>query len=391
MKFAHIADVHIGAWRDPKLNEVTTKAFEKAIDMSIEENVDFVIIAGDLFNTPLPAIDKLKSVVIKLKELKDKKIPVYGIPGSHDFSPSGKTMIDVLESAGLFTNVCKGEIVDGKLKLKFTEDKTGVKLTGMIGKKGMLDKKYYENLDLSISEEPGKKIFIFHTMVTELKPKHLEKMDSQEVTFLPNNFDYYAGGHPHIVKEGRFENRLMVYPGPIFPNSFSELEKLHNGGFYIIEDFNPRFVPIKFFDTIHLNIDADHKTPEEVENLIRIEDVKGKIITIRISGTLESGKKSDIDFNKIFSDMYQRGAYFIMKNTVKLNTKEFEEVKVDLGAEDIEDKIIKEHLGKMNVPGMDEEKTIKELIKILSNPKLEGEKVADFQTRILNELSTITK
>ena len=141
MRFAHIADCHIGSWREPKLNNISTDAFIKAIDISKEKDVDFIIIAGDLFNTPLPAIDKLKTVVQKLRELKEKNIPVYGIPGSHDFSPSGKTMIDVLESAGLFTNVCKGSINEnGKLTLKYTQDpKTKILLTGIIGKKGMKD------------------------------------------------------------------------------------------------------------------------------------------------------------------------------------------------------------------------------------------------------------
>jgi len=60
MRFAHLADCHIGSWRDPKLREVSTKAFIKAIDLSIEKNVDFIIIAGDLFNTSLPSVERLK-------------------------------------------------------------------------------------------------------------------------------------------------------------------------------------------------------------------------------------------------------------------------------------------------------------------------------------------
>ena len=136
MKFAHLADCHIGSWRDPKLRDISTKAFTKAIDTCIENIVDFILISGDLFNTYLPSIDRLKSAVIKLKQLKDKNIPVYIIAGSHDFSPSGRTMLDVLESAGLLKNVVKGEVIDNKLKLNFTIDKkTNTKIAGMLGKK----------------------------------------------------------------------------------------------------------------------------------------------------------------------------------------------------------------------------------------------------------------
>ena len=146
MKFAHMADCHIGSWRDPKLKDMSTLAFGKAIKKCIEENVDFILISGDLFNTSLPRLDNLKTVVSIFKKLKDKDIPVYIIPGSHDYSPSGKTMLDVLEEAGLFINVVKGEDVDGKIKLNFTiDEKTGAKITGMLGKRYSLEKEYYKN------------------------------------------------------------------------------------------------------------------------------------------------------------------------------------------------------------------------------------------------------
>ena len=51
------------------------KAFSKAISESIKEKVDFVIIAGDLFNTSLHSIDSLKLAVMEFKRLKDNKIP----------------------------------------------------------------------------------------------------------------------------------------------------------------------------------------------------------------------------------------------------------------------------------------------------------------------------
>ena len=206
MKFSHIADCHIGAWRDPKLKELNIKAFFEAIAISLKEKVDFILISGDLFNTSLPGIDKLKDVVKILKNLQNKEIPVYLIPGSHDFSPSGKTMLDVLEEAGLCINVVKGKVDENKkLNLQFTVDKkTGAKITGMLGKRGMLERSFYEELNREpLEKEPGFKIFMFHTALTELKPKKLEMMESAPISLLPKNFDYYAGGHVHIVEKSR--------------------------------------------------------------------------------------------------------------------------------------------------------------------------------------------
>ena len=237
MKFAHLADCHIGSWRDPKLKDISTVAFQKAIDKCMEENVDFILISGDLFNTSLPRIDNLKTVVGTFKQLKEKNIQVYIIPGSHDYSPSGKTMLDVLENAGLFINVVKGEEIDGKLKLNFTIDKkTGTKITGMLGKRYSLEKEYYKNLILdNLENEDGYKIFMFHSGIDELKPEDMQNIITQPLSLLPKNFNYYAGGHVHIVKDTKIEGYgTIAYPGPLFPNSFSELEKLETGGFYII-------------------------------------------------------------------------------------------------------------------------------------------------------------
>ena len=143
MKFAHLADLHLGAYKELKMRALSEKAFALAINKILEEKVDFVVISGDLFNTSLPSVDNLKDATLKLKLLKDNNIPIYIIAGSHDFSPSGKTMLDVLENAGLVTNVSKGEFVNEKLRLKIFEDiKTKVKLCGIIGKKGMLDSSY---------------------------------------------------------------------------------------------------------------------------------------------------------------------------------------------------------------------------------------------------------
>src|SRR3989344_1576048 len=186
MRYAHLSDLHIGSWRDERMRNVSVSVFLKAMEMCVAEKVDFILFAGDLFNTALPAIEALAIVASKLRELKEMGIPVYIIPGSHDFSMSGKTMLDVLENAGLVVNVCKGEVVDKKLRLRFTSDvRTGARITGIIGKKGMLDRLFYEDLDRErLEREQGYKIFMFHTALAELRPTHLERMDAPPVSLL---------------------------------------------------------------------------------------------------------------------------------------------------------------------------------------------------------------
>ena len=400
MKFAHMADCHIGSWRDPKLKDASTYAFIKAVDKCIKEKVDFILIAGDLFNTSFPRLDNLKSVVSKFKQLKDLDIPVYIVPGSHDYSPSGKTILDVLEEAGLFINVFKGTVEDGKLKLKFTVDKkTGAKIAGMLGKRGTLERLYYEKLILdNLENEGGYKIFIFHSGIDELKPKEMENIISQPLSLLPRGFDYYAGGHVHIVDDNQIEGYgLIAYPGPLFPNNFAELEKLERGGFYIVENNSPRWEPIQIYNVENLDVKCDHETPEQIKNKIlnyfKNKELNNTIVLIRLHGVLESGKPSDIDFKEIFAKIYERSAYFVMKSSHAVVSKEFEEIKSDAkNIEDVESFLIKEHLGQIQLENLTKEKEenlIKNLMEVLSREKQEGETVPDFEKIIKEEVGKI--
>ena len=196
MKFAHLADCHVGGWNEPRLKQLGIDSFKLAIENCLKENVGFVLISGDLFNTALPGIEIVKDVAYELRRLKDNDIECYVVPGSHDFSPSGKTMLDVLEKSGLLYNVFK--IQDGKLLI--TEDKTGAKITGVLGLAGGLDKNVYKQLDFSDVENcKGYKIFMLHTTIDEFKPNGMDNIKGEELSSLPRNFDYYAAGHVHYL------------------------------------------------------------------------------------------------------------------------------------------------------------------------------------------------
>lgn len=410
--YAHLADLHLGSWRDQKMRDLSTKAFLTAVNQCIEKQVNFILFAGDLFNTSLPALDILKIVTKKLKELKDKNIPSYTIAGSHDFSPSGKTMIDVLENAGLLTNVCKGTVKEetNQLHLNFTVDqKTGAKITGILGRKGQLERSYYESLHTeNLEQEEGYKIFMFHTTVSELKPKHLEKIESQPASFLPKGFNYYAGGHiHHPTKIELPDYGTLTYPGALFPNNFAEVERYSHGGYYVVsvkedsvKDEKMQHIewrPLQIIKHQSLVLDCHRKSPEtatlEILNHFQNQDLTNTILTLRLTGTLENGKITDINFKEIFHKLYEQGTYFIMKNTAKLNTEEFSEIKITQAApEEIEEKVIKEHLQQIQL--FDEETELqltKSLLTTLNTSKKEGETVTDFNKRIVSDIDKLLK
>src|SRR3989338_1127852 len=391
MKFAHLSDIHIGGWREEQLKQLNLQSFKLAIDKCIQNRVAFILISGDLFDTALPPIEFIREVSEKLKEAKEQNIDIYVIPGSHDFSPSNKTMIDVLEKTGLIDNVCKFE----NDTLKFTHDKTGAKITGLFGKRGGLEKFDYERLNkIPLEKESGFKIFMFHTLLNELKPKDLELVEGCSIKDLPKNFNYYAGGHHHFVYAKEFKDYgLITYPGALFPNNFKEVEKFKHGGFYILDYSNGNltheWIDVKIKNVLSFHIDVNKNSLNQIEKeleKIESENIEDKIITIRISGTLENGKISDIKLRELTERLMEKGAYCVLKNTAKLTTKEFEELNIDSGnVDDIEDKIINEHKGQIKIP-LDEEKTTHSLMRLLAQEKIEGEKTFEFEQKLVKSV-----
>ncbi|MFL5627104.1 MAG: exonuclease SbcCD subunit D [Ktedonobacteraceae bacterium] len=86
--FIHIADTHLGYEQygvRERFNDFS-RAFWDIVDEAIKRPVDFVIIAGDLFNKRAIDAQTLIHAIEGLKKLKDRHIPVVAIEGNHDRS-----------------------------------------------------------------------------------------------------------------------------------------------------------------------------------------------------------------------------------------------------------------------------------------------------------------
>ena len=101
-RFAHLTDCHLGAWRNPVLRQMNLKAFQRAIEISIQKKVDFILITGDFFDVNIPDLSIVKKAVDILQNAKQSGIEIYMIYGSHDFNASSTSIIDILHSTGLF-------------------------------------------------------------------------------------------------------------------------------------------------------------------------------------------------------------------------------------------------------------------------------------------------
>lgn len=89
LKFLHLADIHLG--NNQYQNDDRMRDFFYALHgvirrHAIGEGVDFVVVAGDLFDRRNIEPRVLTQATLIFKELKDAGIPVYAIEGNHDRS-----------------------------------------------------------------------------------------------------------------------------------------------------------------------------------------------------------------------------------------------------------------------------------------------------------------
>ena len=300
VKFAHLADCHLGGWRQEELQNLNFRTFQAIVARSIQERVEFMLISGDLFDSAYPAIEILKETFSEFKKLHDAKIPVYLIAGSHDFSASGKTFLDVLEKAGFCKNVENSEVQeDGRIKLTphFHGD---IAIFGYPGRKsGMeiedLRKVYFDSVYPFT-------IFMIHTTIKDVVGTI--PIDSLEKSGLPLA-NYYAMGHIHQIFEAREANSHYVYPGPTFPNNFQELTDLKCGSFQLVEIENGSTksqnikIPLKEVAYLEINLDSGLTATDRIISELDKLNLRDKIALLKLKGTLLEGKSGDIRFNEI--------------------------------------------------------------------------------------------
>lgn len=379
MKFAHLGDCHLGGWRQPELKELNFQCFQYAIDECLSEKVDLVLIAGDLFDSAYPPIDTLKETFYEFKKLKDAGIPVFLIAGSHDYSAAGKTFLDVLERAGFCKNVSIFEERNDKIVLQPTLYKNFA-IYGYPGKKSSLE--VDEIARIKLQESPGLfQILMLHTAIRDavgtLPIKAVEHRNLPKV-------DYIALAHLHI----NYQKENTTYSGPIFPNNISELEELKGGSFYIVDNRAIKKREIKLKEVLVFNLEIKNAldATESILASLKKENVRNKIVILKLYGILETGKSADIDFVKIENYLKSEKAYVLLKSTTKLHMAEAD-VKIEaINSVQLETEIIKkfEETNKSKFNPM-----IPSLLKSLQVEKIEDEKLLTFEDRLISEAKKV--
>ncbi len=377
-----MADCHLGAFgRNPELREYNLKAFEEAVDICIEREVDFIIIAGDLFHNPHPDMDVVNRAVKAMIEARGRGIRIYAVYGSHDFNISKASLIDVLESAQVFKKVVQYLHDEGKLS--HVKDPTGISIAGMSGRKNRMDASYYESIDFQ--EPDGDAIFVFHTPLSEMKPADIHESETVPMSLLPDGYKYYAGGHVHRLLEHVKDGAPVTYPGATFGSSYTDLEREEHRGFFIVDDWNPVYIELDSFGIKREDVDATGMSTRELEEKLSAlysGKISEEIFLLKVHGELTEGVPEDIDFNEVKQKLEKAGAKTVFVNRRQLSGKNLERIKVrEESTEKVEESLLEEY----GTPEGVDISFAGQLLSILKTEQADGETKDDYEGRLWSD------
>jgi len=348
IRFAHMGDVHLGAFRDPVLRELNLQAFLRCLDVARGEGASFLVIAGDLFDTNLPDMGVVERAAAGLRGLQDAGVAIYAFYGSHDRSPTERGIVDVLASAGLFHNVGvqglegegegegAGEGAGVAQPSVTVHAPTGTALAAVGGRRLGLESKVLEAMDTGALARHVQgaplAVFGYHGAVEGMLPPELAMLEAIPSSKLPGGFHYYALGHIHAHKVKRFSGgALAVYPGPTFGAGFTDLFDEGPKGIVVV-DAGPdgrceaRHVQVEVapIDRVDVGVDgmAAADARAKVDAAVEGKDVQGHVVLLRVRGALSSGRPAELELHAVRQAMLDRGAMAVFLNRAGLTEAE---------------------------------------------------------------------
>jgi DNA repair exonuclease SbcCD nuclease subunit len=283
-----------------------SRAFEEVVNKAVELKPEFMIIAGDLFEEPRPSNQTLATTIRDLKKLRDNGIKVLAVDGSHDSAPNiiTGTILTPLDKAGLLYYL---PIHDGAcwrdedcyiygIPNYRTRSKVVEKLPEFFTKHKPTPAKNLFN------------VFVFHGALDDPKLKPYGVEAELNPDDLPDNFDYYAGGHIHRACKMNFKSGLIAYSGCLETTTYEETGG--DKGFYYVKVDGHKGVDVErvkltssrpFLVVTH---DFSGKLPskitEEAVGLIKASDTQDALLVMILEGVLPSeARRADVNLAKI--------------------------------------------------------------------------------------------
>ncbi|ECR4262928.1 exonuclease SbcCD subunit D [Listeria monocytogenes] len=215
IQFLHMADLHldspfIGLSTLPQplfsaIQESTFQSLERITTVAIKEAVDFVLIAGDIYDSEGQSVRAQARFSKEMKRLEVANIPVFMIHGNHDFIEKHKEKLTLPSNVHVFSE--QVEVMSHKTATGVSVNIYGFSYNERHIRSSRVDKyKIQGNADFHIALLHGSEVSSSeeHDVYAPFRVQEISK----------KGFDYWALGHIH-KRQLLAESPSIYYPGNI--------------------------------------------------------------------------------------------------------------------------------------------------------------------------------
>ena len=212
IKFIHVADIHLdsslrglksyeGAPVD-SIRGATRQAFKNIVELAISENVNFVLIAGDLYDGDWKDYHTGLFFASEMTKLREANIKVYIVSGNHDAASQISRQLRMPDNVKVFSS---------KKPETITIDDLDIAIHGQSFAKQAIT----EDLSAAYPDTiPGHfNIGLLHTSATG-REGHEPYAPCTLEGLMSKGYDYWALGHVH-TREVLHEDPWIIFPGCI--------------------------------------------------------------------------------------------------------------------------------------------------------------------------------
>jgi exonuclease SbcD len=298
LRLLHTADVHLGARHADLGNAAATQrerqfaAFRAAVSMAIDEKVDVVLIAGDLFDSNTQPKRSVERVAAELKRLGAAHIRTVILPGTHDCYDRSS----IYRSYDL--RAMAGSAAGDDSVTVLTPERPSVYLQAcdlvVYGTVFATKRAPHSPLrDLTVPEDEEK--LGWHVGMVHGSLAIPDRTDRDEVVvtkeeIAATGLDYLALGHWHSVLKGKAGTTTYAYSGAPEPVAVNQdgagnvlLVSLEEKGEARTVTVEERRVGLTRFEKLELDAASIKTQPELVGTLLKMGD-PNLVLEVRLTG-----------------------------------------------------------------------------------------------------------
>lgn len=267
ISFIHVADIHLGSplvasseEKQKEINSAIEESLNKVVELAIDNSVDFVVIAGDLFDGSITNASLAAKFIKIMQPLTNHKIPSYIIWGNHD--AEGKHNLSFSDSEYI-------HFFKASSPHTFLINEKHIALHGQ----SFASQVVKENLAINYPKkiEGAYNIGVLHTSLDGREghdtyaPCSLQDLKNKE-------YDYWALGHIHKREIVNDHRPTVIYSGNL---QGRHIKEDNDKGCYLVNidekhNVDAQFIPISKVIFLREEINLENiKNKDEVIQLVR--------------------------------------------------------------------------------------------------------------------------